>query len=142
MPLNPLKSRMIELPKIEDRRGNLSFIEAEHHIPFRIKRASYLYNVPGGESRGGHAYKTLHELIVALSGSFDVVLDDGAEKTKITLNRAYRGLYIPPMVWRHIENFSTNAVCVNLVSEAYDPEDYLRDYDEYLRSKQSSDTGS
>jgi len=124
-----LKSvRLINLPRIPDPRGNLSFIEEENHIPFKIKRAYWIYDVPGGEVRGGHAYKTLNEFIVALSGSFDVVLDDGSEKHTYSLNRSYYGLYVPQMIWRSMENFSTNALCLILASEVYDEKDYIRNY--------------
>lgn len=119
--------RLIDLPKIKDPRGNLSFIEGDSHIPFEIQRAYWIYDVPGGEGRGGHAYRTLHEFIVAVAGSLDVVLDDGQEVRRFTLNRSYYGLYVPPMVWRSMENFSTNALCLNLASGPYDPDDYIRD---------------
>lgn len=118
--------RLIDLPKIKDPRGNLSFIEGENHIPFGIQRAYWIYDVPGGEGRGGHAYRTLHEFIVAVAGSLDVVLDDGNEVRRFTLNRSYYGLYVPPMVWRSMENFSTNALCLNLASGPYDADDYIR----------------
>lgn len=125
-------TRLIDLPKIPDPRGNLSFIEGENHIPFRVRRAYWIYDVPGGERRGGHAYRTLHEFFVALSGSFDVVVDDGSGPEHVVLNRSYVGLHVPPMTWRHLENFSTNAVCLILASEHYDEADYLRDRDEFL----------
>jgi dTDP-4-dehydrorhamnose 3,5-epimerase-like enzyme len=124
-------TRLIDLPKIPDPRGNLSFIEGENHIPFRVRRTYWIYDVPGGERRGGHAYRTLHELFVALSGSFDVVVDDGSGPEHVVLNRSYVGLHVPPMTWRHLENFSTNAVCLILASEYYDEADYLRDRDEF-----------
>ena len=127
--LNEVK--LINLPKIVDERGNLSFIEAENHIPFMIERTYLIYDVPGGETRGSHAYKELKEFIVALSGSFDVVLDDGFEKKTFTLNRSYYGLYVPKMLWRSLENFSTNSLCMILASEKYDVDDYIRDYDEF-----------
>jgi hypothetical protein len=128
--------RIIDLPKISDPRGNLTFIEGEgRHIPFGIKRAYWIYDVPGGEKRGGHAYKDLHEFIIALSGSFDVVLDDGTERKTFSLNRSYFGLYVPNMVWRQLENFSTNGVTLILASLAYNPDDYIRDYDEFITSK-------
>jgi dTDP-4-dehydrorhamnose 3,5-epimerase-like enzyme len=120
--------RIISLPKIPDDRGNLSFIESGRPIPFIIKRVYWIYDVPGGELRGGHAYKTLQEFFVALSGSFDVAIDDGNEKKIISLNRSYMGLYVPKMIWRHLENFSTNAVCMILASDIYKESDYLRDY--------------
>lgn len=127
--------RIINLPKFLDARGNLSFIEQENHIPFVIKRTYWLYDVPGGESRGGHAYKVNDEFIVALSGSFDVVLDDGFEKKVFTLNRSYYGLYVPKGLWREINNFSTNSVAMILSSTEYDVNDYMRNYDEFLIMK-------
>lgn len=123
---------IIELPKISDPRGNLTFIEANRHIPFKIRRVYYLYDVPGGTERGGHAHKALHQFIVAMSGSFDVVLDDGIQKKRFHLNRSYYGLYICPMIWRELDNFSSGAVCMVLASEFYDESDYLRDYNAYL----------
>ena len=131
--MNINEVQIIKLPKIEDDRGNLSFIESENHIPFEIKRVYWIYDVPGGQKRGGHAYKKLHEFIVALSGSFDVVIDDGKNKKAFTLNRSYYGLYVPNMLWRSLENFSTNALCLNLASEHYFENDYLRNYDEFLK---------
>jgi dTDP-4-dehydrorhamnose 3,5-epimerase-like enzyme len=124
-------ARLVELPRIADERGSLTFIEAHRHVPFAIERAYWIYHVPGGQLRGGHAYRTLEELVVALSGSFDVVVDDGADVHRFTLNRSYRGLLIPRLLWRHLENFSTNAVCLILASQPYDPEDYIRDYDQF-----------
>ena len=123
--------RKIELPRILDARGNLSFIEGEKHIPFDIKRTYWIYDVPGGETRGGHAYRTLHEFVVAISGSFDLVLDDGKTRTVHTLNRSYNGIYVPSMVWRSMENFSTNSLCLVLASGPYDAEDYILDYKAY-----------
>jgi hypothetical protein len=123
--------RVVELPKVHDPRGNLTFLEAHRHVPFEIRRAYWIYDVPGGEVRGGHAYRTLQEFFLALSGSFDVVLDDAEDITRVTLNRSYFGLYVPRMVWRHVENFSTNAVCLILSSLPYDANDYLYGYDEY-----------
>ena len=137
--MNIKDCRLIDLPKISDPRGNLTFIEGERHVPFLIKRVYYLYDVPGGSDRGGHAHKDLHQLIIAMSGSFDVVLDDGSEKKRIHLNRSYHGLYICPMVWRELDNFSSGSVCMVLASNLYDPEDYYRDYDLFLnvvRSRQ------
>ena len=131
------KIQLVDVPKILDERGNLSFIEELNHIPFQIKRTYWIYDVPGGEVRGGHAYKTLHEFIVALSGSFDVVLDDGKTKKTYSLNRSYYGLYVPNMVWRSIENFSTNSLCMILASEKYDENDYVRDYEEFIKSNTS-----
>lgn len=120
------------LPKIHDVRGNLTFIESGSHIPFDIKRVYYLYDVPGGAERGGHAHKGLHQLIIAMSGSFDVVLDDGREKKRFHLNRSYHGLYVCPMMWRELDNFSSGSVCMVLASNKYDEDDYYRDYDQYL----------
>lgn len=125
--------QIIELPKITDPRGNLSFIEGGRHIPFEIKRVYYLYDVPGGSDRGSHAHKKLHQFIVAMSGSFDVVLDDGSQKRRFHLNRSYYGLYVCPMMWRYLDNFSSGAVCMVLASELYDEMDYIRDYEEFLR---------
>jgi dTDP-4-dehydrorhamnose 3,5-epimerase-like enzyme len=124
--------KLIELPKISDPRGNLTFIEGGDHIPFNIRRVYYLYDVPGGAERGGHAHKGLHQLIIAMSGSFDVVLDDGFEKKRYHLNRSYQGLYVCPMIWRELDNFSSGSVCMVLASNLYDEEDYYRDYDEYI----------
>ena len=124
---------LTEVPRINDPRGNLSFIEENNHVPFSIKRVYYLYDVPGGASRAGHAHKKLQQLIISMSGSFDVILDDGYSKKKYQLNRSYKGLYIPPMVWREIENFSSGAVCLVLASEFYDESDYYRDYDKFIK---------
>jgi dTDP-4-dehydrorhamnose 3,5-epimerase-like enzyme len=121
--------RIIQLPKVEDARGNLTFIEQNRHIPFEIKRVYYLYDVPGGESRGGHAHKQLQQFIIAANGSFDVILDGGSSQERYHLNRSYYGLYIPPMVWRELDNFSSGSVCLVLVSELFDEEDYIRDHD-------------
>ena len=129
------KPKIINLPKFLDARGNLSFVEQENHIPFAIKRTYWLYDVPGGEARGGHAYKENEEFIVALSGSFDVILDDGTEKKTFTLNRSYYGLYVPKGLWREMDNFSTNSLAMILSSTDYDANDYVRDYDEYLKLK-------
>ncbi len=126
--------KTIDLPKMVDPRGNLSFIEGERHVPFAVRRVYWVYDVPGGEVRGGHAYRRNEELIVALSGSFDVVLDDGARRKVFSLNRSYHGLWVPRMVWRRLENFSTNALALVLASESYDAEDYIRDHDDFIRS--------
>jgi len=126
--------RMIDLPKISDPRGNLTFVEGGRHIPFDIRRIFYLYDVPGGSERGGHAHKALHELIIAMSGSFDVVLDDGKDKKRIHLNRSYRGLYVCPMMWRELDNFSSGAVCMVLASDCYDEDDYFRDYGQFIQA--------
>ena len=125
--------KIIELPKIHDPRGNLTFIESGEHIPFDIQRVYYLYDVPGGAERGGHAHKGLHQLIVALSGSFDVLLDDGKEKRIFHLNRSYNGLYVCPMIWRELDNFSSGSVCMVLASNRYDEDDYYRDYANFMR---------
>jgi hypothetical protein len=127
--------RIIELPKITERRGNLTFIEGGRHVPFEIRRVYYLYDVPGGAERGGHAHKALHQLIIAMSGSFDVILDDGQEKKRFHLNRSYYGLYVCPMIWRELDNFSSGSVCVVLASNLYDESDYFRDYNPFLRAK-------
>jgi dTDP-4-dehydrorhamnose 3,5-epimerase-like enzyme len=126
--------RIIDLPRIHDSRGNLTFIEGGSHVPFDIKRVYYLYDVPGGAHRGGHAHRRLRQLLVALSGSFDVTLDDGRRKQTFTLNRSYFGLYIPTLCWREIENFSSGSVCLVLASEHYDEADYYRDYDDFIRA--------
>ena len=120
------------LPKILDDRGNLTFIEELNHVPFKIKRTYWIYDVPGGELRGGHAYDTLEEFIVAISGSLDVVLDDGTVKRTYHLNRSYYGLYVPKKIWRHMENFSTNSLCLILASGDFDDNDYIRDYKQFL----------
>lgn len=130
--------KLIKLPKIADARGNLSFIEGGIHIPFEIKRAYYLYDVPGGSDRGSHAHKNLHQFVVAMSGSFDVVLDDGKEKKRFHLNRSYYGLYVRPMMWRDLDNFSSGAVCMVLASEHYDATDYIRDYEEFIAAVEAS----
>lgn len=127
--------RMIDLPKISDPRGNLTFVEGSRHVPFDIRRIYYLYDVPGGAERGGHAHKELHQLIIAMSGSFDVVLDDGRNKRRYHLNRSYNGLYVCPMVWREIDNFSSGSVLLVLASNIYDENDYYRDYSEFLRAR-------
>ncbi len=128
------KVKIIDLPKITDQRGNLTFVEGGKHIPFDIKRVYYLYDVPGGSERGGHAHKELQQLIIAMSGSFDVVLDDGTEKKRFHLNRSYYGLYVPTMLWRELDNFSSGAVCMVLASNHYDEKDYYREYSDYLKA--------
>ena len=130
--MNLDKCQIFDLPRINDRRGNLSFIEANRHIPFDIRRVYYLYDVPGGAERGGHAHKALHQLIIAMSGSFDIHLDDGYAKKTIHMNRSYYGLYVCPMIWREIDNFSSGAVCMVLASEYYDELDYYREYNEFI----------
>jgi dTDP-4-dehydrorhamnose 3,5-epimerase-like enzyme len=127
--------KIIELPRISDPRGNLTFIEGNRNIPFAMKRAYWIYDVPGGEIRGGHSYRMLHELIIAVSGSFDVAVDDGRNKKMFSLNRSYYGLYVPSMIWRDVENFSTNSLCLILASDVYSEADYIRDYGEYLTMK-------
>jgi dTDP-4-dehydrorhamnose 3,5-epimerase-like enzyme len=124
---------LLKLPKFEDPRGNLTFIEEFKHIPFKIERTYWIYDVPGGEVRGGHAFKEQQEFIVALSGSFDVIVDDGKEKQTFSLNRSYYGLYIPAGLWRQMQNFSTNSLALVISSTHYDAGDYMYDYDEYLK---------
>jgi dTDP-4-dehydrorhamnose 3,5-epimerase-like enzyme len=126
-------SRTMQLPKIADDRGNLTFVESERHVPFLLQRAYWIYDVPGGEYRGGHANRTLREFVIALSGSFDVALDDGENSKVVALNRSYLGLYVPPGIWRQFRNFSTNAVALILASGPYDENDYIRDHDDYVR---------
>jgi hypothetical protein len=130
MPLNDC--RIIELPKITDPRGNLTFVEGDKHIPFNIKRVYYLYDVPGGSDRGEHAHKNLHQFVIAMSGSFDIVLNDGERQRRFHLNRSYYGLYICPMMWRALDNFSSGGVCMVLASERYDEADYIREFGEFL----------
>ena len=127
--------KLIDLPKILDERGNLSFFENEKQIPFAIARVYWIYDVPGGETRGGHAYKTLQEVIVALSGSFDVILNDGKEEKKYTLNRSYFGLYVPKMIWRHMENFSTNSLAIIIADQPFSEEEYMRDFNQFVQTK-------
>lgn len=135
--MNIDKCHIIDLPKISDPRGNLTFIEGERHVPFAIQRVYYLYDVPGGAERGGHAHKDLHQLIVAMSGSFDVVLDDGRRKKRVHLSRSYYGLYICPMIWRELDNFSSGSVCMVLASSRYDELDYYRDYSQFVQDRWS-----
>jgi len=130
--------RLVDLPKITDPRGNLTFIEGGRHVPFDIRRVYYLYDVPGGAERGGHGHKALHQLIIAMSGSFDVVLDDGAQKKRYHLNRSYYGLYICPMIWRELDNFSSGSVCMVLASNLYDEDDYYRHYADYTQALRQS----
>ena len=129
-----MNAHIIQLPKIPDQRGNLTFIEEQNHIPFKIERTFWIYDVPGGENRGGHAYRETEEFIVALSGSFTVLLDDGRERQEYHLNRSYYGLYIPHMMWREITNFSTNSLALVLASTPYLNEDYIRDYSIFKNS--------
>lgn len=131
--------RIIELPRYNDPRGNLSFAEQTNHIPFEIKRTYWIYDVPGGENRGGHAFNQTEEFIIALSGSFDVTVDDGNEKKTFTLNRSYYGLYIPNGLWRELHNFSTNSLALEFASTKYDRKDYMEDYNEYLKMKSNGE---
>ena len=133
--MNTISARIIELPKIIDDRGNLSFIEENNHIPFKIKRTYWIYDVPGGEARGGHSYKQNQEFIIALSGSFDVVLSNGENKQTFSLNRSYYGLYVPNGIWRQMENFSTNSCAFVVASTNFDEDDYERDYTHFILSK-------
>lgn len=129
-----MDAHIIDLPKHLDDRGNLSYIQNITHLPFIIRRVYWIYDVPGGEARGGHAFRNTEEFIVALSGSFEVVVDDGRTRQVFSLNRSYYGLYVPKGVWREIRDFSTNAVAMEFASTDYDPTDYIRDYDEFLKS--------
>ena len=131
------KCQILDLPKVQDPRGNLTMIEGQVHVPFDIARVYYLYDVPGGSERGGHAHKQLQQFIVAMSGSFDVVLDDGRDKKRVHLNRSYNGLYLCPMIWRELDNFSSGAVCMVLASTRYDEADYFRDYADFMRARWS-----
>ena len=131
--------KIIELPRFNDPRGNLSFVEQNNHIPFEIKRTYWIYDVPGGESRGGHAFKENQEFIVALSGAFDVVVDDGQQKKRFELNRSYYGLYVPAGLWREMDNFSTNSLAMEFGSKHYDESDYVRDYQEFIKLKQNGE---
>lgn len=125
--------KLIDLPKILDERGNLSFIEFPKHIPFELKRVYWIYDVPCGEKRGGHAYKELHEVIIAISGSFDISLDNGSELKKISLNRSYQGVYVPNNIWRSLDNFSTNSLCLILASDSFSEDDYIRNYEDFQK---------
>lgn len=136
MPLQ--QCRIVELPKITDHRGNLTFVESGRHIPFDIKRTYYLYDVPGGATRAAHGHRNLHQLMISMSGSFDVTLDDGFEKRVFHLNRSYYGLYIPPMIWRDLDNFSSGAVCMVLASDYYDEADYFRNYADFVKAAQEA----
>ena len=126
--------KLIDLPKIADPRGNLTFVEGGRHLSFGIKRVFYLYDVPGGADRGGHALKKCHQFLIAMSGSFDVILDDGSSKKRIQLNRSYYGLHIPPLIWREMDNFSSGAVCLALASESYSEADYYRHYADFQKA--------
>ena len=125
------KCKIIDLPKIHDPRGNLTFIEGSKHIPFDIKRVYYLYDVPGGAERGGHAHKDLHQIIIAIAGSFDVVINDGSDTQRFHLNRSYFGLYVCPMIWRELDNFSSGSVCLVLASDYFSEADYIRDFPQF-----------
>ena len=130
--------RIVDLPRVTDPRGNLTFIEGSDHVPFDIQRVYYLYDVPGGESRGGHAHRGLEQLIVAAAGSFDVIVDDGTEVARFHLNRSYYGLYVPRLTWRELGNFSTGSVCLVLASQKYGEDDYFRDYDEFVVARNAA----
>ena len=132
--LDPVGCRIIQLPKISDARGNLTFVDGGRGVPFDIKRVYYLYDVPGGETRGGHAHYELEQLIIAVSGSFDVVVDNGFHREKFSLNRSYFGLYMPQLTWREIENFSSGSVCLVLASRHYDEADYIREYGDFQKA--------
>jgi len=138
MKLNIDNCQVFEFPKISDPRGNLTFVEAGRHIPFDIRRVYYLYDVPGGAERGGHAHKSLQQLVIAMSGSFDIHLDDGYAKKSVHMNRSYYGLYICPMIWREIDNFSSGAVCMVLASDYYDELDYYREYNQFKNDVQKA----
>lgn len=127
--------RLIDLPRVNDPRGNLTFIEGGRHVPFEIKRVYYVYDVPGGAERGGHAHKNLHQFIIAMSGSFDVVLNDGAQEKRFHLDRSYFGIYVCPMIWRELDNFSSGSACLVLASNLYDEDDYFRDYNAFLQAR-------
>jgi dTDP-4-dehydrorhamnose 3,5-epimerase-like enzyme len=129
-----LGCRIIELPRITDPRGNLTFLESGEQVPFEIARVIYLYDVPGGEMRGGHAHRELEQLIIAVAGSFDVVVDDGTQRERFSLNRSYHGLYVPPMIWREMDNFSSGSVGLVLASHVYDESDYYRDHDAFAQA--------
>lgn len=133
------KPKLIELPKFLDARGNLSFAEENNQIPFEIRRTYWIYDVPGGECRGGHAYRSTEEFIIALSGSFDVVVDDGFSRKVFTLNRSYFGLYVPRGLWREMNNFSTNSLALEFASTKYDREDYILDYEQYLKLRKNGE---
>lgn len=127
---------VIELPTIKDRRGNLSFVQGVDNIPFDVERVFYLYDIPAGEERGAHSHKICHQFLIAASGSFDVLVDDGVNKKIVNLNRPYYGLHIPPGIWAHEMNFSAGAICLVFTSHEYDADDYIRDYDEYKNLKE------
>jgi hypothetical protein len=135
------RCKTVQFPKIGDPRGNLTFLEANRHVPFDIQRVYYLYDVPGGAERGGHAHLGLEQVIIAMSGSFDVVLDDGGERQRFHLNRSYYGLYVCPMIWRELDNFSSGSVCLVLASNRYDEADYIRNYDEFMSAVKTKQNG-
>jgi len=132
--MNINNCQVVNLPKITDTRGNLTYVESGCHVPFDIKRVFYLYDVPGGADRGGHALKECHQFLIAMSGSFDVIVDNGTEKNRIHLNRSYYGLHIPPMIWREMDNFSSGSVCLALASTTYNAGDYYREYVDFLKA--------
>lgn len=127
--------RLIDLPKISERKGAITFIYGAEHVPFQVHRIFYIYDVPGGEGRGAHAHRSLHQFLVSVMGAFDVVLDDGVEVKRVRLDRAYYGLHVPPMIWAHEENFSSGGICLVLASHPYDEADYIRDYETFLKEK-------
>jgi hypothetical protein len=132
--------RLVDLPKISDPRGNLTFLEGGKHLPFKIERFFYLYDVPGGEMRAGHALRSCEQFLIAMSGSFDVVVDDGKERQRIHLNRSYQSLYVPPLIWRELDNFSSGSVCAVLASECYNETGYYRQYEDFLSAVKSAPT--
>jgi dTDP-4-dehydrorhamnose 3,5-epimerase-like enzyme len=134
--------KVLELPAIHAPEGNLTFVEGHRHVPFKIARIYYLYDVPGGAVRGGHAHRSLEQLLIAMSGSFEVLLDDGSERKSVTLNRSYQGLYLTPMIWRELVNFSSGSVCMVLASDYYDEADYFRDYDDFQNALTSGSGAS
>lgn len=136
--MEPKQCKLTDLPKIHDPRGNLTFLEAPMHVPFEIKRVFYLYDVPGGAERAGHALKKCHQFLIAISGSFDISVSNGKEKRKFHLNRSYYGLHLPPMLWREMDNFSSGSVCLVLASECYSEDDYYREYEAYLRAMEGA----
>jgi oxalate decarboxylase/phosphoglucose isomerase-like protein (cupin superfamily) len=138
IPVSVDSARIIPLPRVMDVRGSLTFVEADVHVPFPIRRVYYLYDMPGGSSRGGHAHKELRQVLVAMAGSFDVVLDDGRVKRRVRLDRSYHGLYVPPMIWHELENFSLGSVCLALASAPYDESDYYRNYETYSQARRKS----
>jgi len=129
--------KLLELPVVHNPQGNLTFVEGQRHVPFQIERVYYMYDVPGGATRGGHAHRALEQVIIAMSGSFEVVLDDGVDRKNVTLNRSYVGLYLPPMIWRELVNFSSGSVCMALASAYYEEADYYRDYDQFRSAAES-----